>query len=260
MMRPFLSFTLAALLASSAALAAESEALPPPDLEWSFEGPLGLYDRDAMRRGLKIYREVCASCHSIGLLRYRDLRALGYTESEVKEIAGQYEVPAGPDPAGNTVDASGNLLTRPATPADAFVAPFANANAAKAANNGKVPPDLSLIAKSRISGPDYLVALLTGYGEPPAGTELAPGASYNLYFPGHQIAMPPPLSPGQVQYEDGPEATVAQMSTDVSHFLMWAAEPKLEERKNLGLKVMGYLAVLFVLMIAVKRRVWRDVH
>jgi len=243
-----------------AALPAAEIVLASPKLDWSFNGPLGAYDRAELKRGLKVYREVCATCHSLDLVRYRDLRALGMTESEIKDLAAQYQIPAEPDASGNTHDASGNPITRPALPADAFAAPFANANAAKAANNGKVPPDLSLIAKSRRGGPDYIVALLTGYTDPPKDVKPAEGTSYNPFFPGHQIAMPPPLTANQVQYEDGVDATLVQMSTDVASFLMWSAEPKLEERKRAGLKVMGYLVVFFGLVFALKRRVWSDVH
>ncbi len=231
----------------------------PPKLDWSFDGPFGTYDRDSLRRGYQVYTEVCAACHSLDLVRYRNLTALGYSEDQIKQTAARYNVPAGPNESGDTHDLEGNLLTRPALPADTFVAPFPNEQAAKAANGGKAPPELSLIAKSRIGGPNYIVALMTGYTPPPQGFDVG-SSNYNAYYPGNRIAMAPPLAEGMVSFEDGTNATVEQMAKDVAQFLMWTAEPRMEDRKRVGLKAFGFLVVFLALMIAVKRRVWSDVR
>jgi cytochrome c1 len=178
---------------------------------------------------------------------------IGIGEEEVKAIAAEYLVTDGPDE-------NGEMFDRPATPADRFVSPFPNDNAARASNNGALPPDLSLIAKARIGGPDYLHALLIGYEEAPAGVEVREGLYYNKFFPGHQIAMPPPLFEDGVEYPDGTPATVEQMAEDVTHFLAWAAEPNLEARHRTGVKVILFLLALTALAYAVKRKVWADVH
>jgi cytochrome c1 len=187
-------------------------------------------------------------------LYYRNLEALGYGEKAIQAIAAEHEVTDGPDEEGE-------MFERPARPSDRFVAPFPNPEAARAANNGALPPDLSLMTKARAGGPDYLFALLTGYEEePPEGVEFVEGMYYNPYFPGRQIAMPPPLFDDAVEYADGTPATVEQMARDVVTFLSWAAEPEMEERKRLGIKVILFLVVLTGLFYAVKRKVWSDVH
>jgi cytochrome c1 len=241
-----------AVLASGGVQAAEATH-DFPETHWSFESIFGTYDRGAQQRGFLVYKNVCASCHGLRLVAYRNLMDIGIGEDEVKAIAAEYLVTDGPD--GN-----GEMFDRPATPADRFVSPFPNDNAARASNNGALPPDLSLIAKARIGGPDYLHALLIGYEEAPPGVEVREGLYFNKYFPGHQIAMPPPLFEDAVEFSDGTPATVEQMAEDVTHFLAWAAEPNLEARHRTGVKVILFLLALTALAYAVKRKVWADVH
>lgn len=243
---------LAALLgAPTAAPAAETEA--PEAQDWPHAGPFGSYDRGALQRGLQVYTEVCAACHGLRLIAFRNLLDIGYTEDQAKAYATQFEVEAEPDEEGE-------VGTRPARLADRFVSPFANENQARASNNGAFPPDLSLIIKARGGGEDYLHALMTGYSDPPEGVELREGMEYNRYFPGHQIAMPAPLSEDAVEYADGTAATVEQMSRDVTQFLTWAGEPMMEARKRMGAKVMLFLFALTALLYLVKRKVWSDLH
>ncbi|MBX4888394.1 cytochrome c1 [Rhizobium bangladeshense] len=242
----------------------------PKQQDWSFAGPFGHYDKGQLQRGLKVYTEVCAACHSMKLVPFRTLGELGYSEAQVKAFAANYEVQDGPD-------ANGEMFTRKAVPSDYFPSPFPNAEAAAASNNGAAPPDFSLIAKARAvergfpqfvfdmftqyqeSGPDYIYSLLTGYEEPPAGTKIAQGAHYNPYFNAADVlAMPKPLSDGQVTYDDGAPATVDQYSKDVTAFLMWAAEPHLEERKRTGFMVMVFLAIFTVLIYLTKRSVYAN--
>lgn len=243
----------AAIFVSGSAFAAEGgKALK--DVSWSWEGPFGSYDRAALQRGLQVYKDVCAGCHGLRLVAYRNLSALGYDEDQVKAFAKQYEV------QNEEPNDQGEMFMRPARPSDRFVSPHANEQAARAANNGAFPPDLSLIVKARMHGPDYLYSLLSGYAEPPAGAEAMEGLSYNPYFAGNWIAMPPPLSEGAVEYGDGTKATVDQMAKDVTSFLAWASMPELEARKSIGLGVLIFLVVLTGLLIAVKKKVWSDVH
>ena len=239
------------LIGSNPAQAAD-EAAAPPSMKWSFDGLFGSFDRAALRRGFQVYTEVCAACHSLRLVHYRNLTAIGFSADQVKEIAAEFEVADGPD-------ADGEMFDRPARPSDRFVSPFPNDNAARAANNGALPPDLSLVTKSRIGGPDYIHGLMVGYKDAPDDMEMSEGMEYNMFFPGHQIAMPAPLSDEQVEYADGTEATVAQMAKDVTNFLVWAAEPELEERKRMGVKVVLFLVLLTGMLFAVKRAVWSNV-
>ena len=242
------AFVLALAGAASAAETADFDSH-----EWSFYGIFGTYDRAAVQRGYQVYSENCSSCHGLKLVAYRGLVAIGFSEAEVKAIAAQFDVTDGPDEEGEMFD-------RPGRPSDRFVSPFANDNAARSANGGALPPDLSLIVKARPRGPDYVYALLNGYAEVPADHEVADGMSYNPVFPGGEIAMPPPLFEDGVEYADGTAATIPQMAEDVVSFLHWAAEPTLEERKRVGIKVMLFLIILSGLFIAVKQKVWRDVH
>lgn len=241
---------------------------------WSFSGVTGHYDRAQLQRGFQVYQEVCAACHGMRLLRYRNLGEPGgpeFSADAVKAIAAAVEVPDGPND-------DGEMFERPGRPADAFRSPYANDNEARAVNGGALPPDLSVMAKARSipthaafaplgwardiiagyqeGGPDYLHALMTGYEDAPEGTEMAEGMHYNAAFAGHQIAMPSPLSEDLVDYTDGSPKTVDQYSRDVSAYLMWAAEPKLEERKRLGLRVLIYLIILAVLLYLTKRLIW----
>ncbi|MFQ5765554.1 MAG: cytochrome c1 [Rhodospirillales bacterium] len=245
---------LAAAMTLAAGLAVAAEGTKPPAREWSFHGPFGTYDRGAAQRGFQVYSQVCAACHSLRLVAYRNLAGIGFDEKQIKAFAAEFEVPDGPNEEGE-------MFTRPAIPPDRFAKPFANDNAARAANNGALPPDLSLITKARKGGPDYIYALLNGYvEEPPAGVTMLEGLQYNTYFPGNQIAMAPPLSEDAVEYGDGTKATVEQMATDVTTFLSWAAEPEMEERKRLGVKVLLFLIVLTAMLYALKRQIWKDVH
>jgi cytochrome c1 len=279
------------LLLGAVALGALTIALPPasataqeqeiiPRQDWTFSGLFGHYDQEQLRRGFKVYKNVCSACHSMNLLSYRNLGQAGgpdFPEAVVKAIAAEATVTDGPNDQGE-------MFERPAKPSDRFVAPFKNTKEAAAANNGAVPPDLSIIAKAREvehevawylspfemlkdifsqyqeSGSDYVYSLLTGFGEPPADFHMAPGMNYNAAFPGHQIAMPPPLSDGVVPYEDGTPTTVSQYAKDVTAFLTWASEPHMEERKKLGLRVIFYLIILTGLLYLSKRALWRKLH
>ncbi len=243
--------TLLAPAVAAPAFAAEGPKLP--SIDWSFGGIFGTFDRGALQRGFQVYSEVCAGCHSLDLLSYRNLRAIGFSDDQVKAIAAEVEITDGPDDEGE-------MFERPGSPTDRFKAPFANPQAARAANNGALPPDLSLMTKARKGGANYLHALLTGFTDAPDGVEMTEGMAYNPYFPGHQIAMAAPLSEDGVEYADKTKATVARMAIDVTTFLAWAAEPELEERKRMGIKVVLFLIVLTGLFYAIKRRVWADLH
>jgi ubiquinol-cytochrome c reductase cytochrome c1 subunit len=256
---------------------AAGERVEPPALSWSFSGPLGTFDRAQLQRGYKVFKEVCASCHGASLLRFRNLSQPGgpeFTPSQITALAATYQVKDGPND-------SGEMFERPGRAADAFPSPFANEQAARAANGGAYPVDLSVIAKARTyergfprfvfdiftqyqeQGPDYLAALLAGYKDPPPeGVTLLPGQYYNTYMPGHLIAMPKPLNDGQVEYPKGadgqPQApeTVAQYAKDVTAFLVWAAEPHLEQRKRIGMQVMAFLFIFALLLYYTKKKVW----
>lgn len=244
------------VFALSGIVHADTEAKHPEPQKWDWSGPLGKFDRRQLQRGYQVYKEVCAACHGMRLVAFRNLGEPGgpeFTEAQVKALAAAVQV--------TTVDDKGEPAMRPGTPADRFPSPYPNEQAARAANNNALPPDLSVMAKARTAGADYLHALLMGYSDPPAGFQLLPGLSYNAYFPGGQIAMPGPLtSDGQVTYApDNPAATRDQMARDVVAFLMWAAEPKMEERKQLGVQVMIFLAALSFLLFFAYKRLWRDV-
>lgn len=232
---------------------AQEETPAIPHQTWSFDGVFGTFDRGAAQRGYEVYEDVCSLCHSLNLLYYRNLEELGFTPDEVKAIAALVQVTDGPNDQGE-------MFQRPGKPSDRFKPPFANDQAARVANNGALPPDLSLIVKARKGGPDYVYAVLTGFQDAPAGFKMNTGMYYNAAFPGHQIAMPPPLSEGAVTYIDGTQATVPQMAHDVVTFLAWAADPSLETRHRVGVKVILYLVLLTALLYAVKRKVWATVH
>jgi cytochrome c1 len=223
---------------------------------WSFKPPFGTFDNAQLQRGFQVYKEVCSNCHSMQLLSYRNLGEPGgpeFSPKAVKALASQVQVTDGPNEKGE-------MFQRPAGPSDHFRSPFANAQLARLANNGALPPDLSVIAKAREGGPDYIYALLTGYREQPPGFEVAQGMHYNVAFPGHQIAMPQPLSDGVVAYTDGTKPTLDNYARDVSAYLMWAAEPKLEERHKTGTRVMIFLIVFAAIMFLAKRAVWAGLH
>ena len=250
-MRVLIAAAGALLLGATIASAAGENELP--DEDWSFNGIFGKFDKAQLQRGLQIYTEICSGCHSLRFVAFRNLAALGYNEDEIKAYAGNYEVEDGPNDEGE-------MYTRPAIPSDRFVPPFANENAARASNNGAYPPDLSLMTVARKNGHNYLFGILTGYAdEPPADVEVMEGMNYNRYFTGQQIAMAPPLYGDDVEYADGTEATMEQEAADVTAFLAWAAEPELEQRKSMGIGVLTFLGILFVMVAAVKREVWKDV-
>jgi ubiquinol-cytochrome c reductase cytochrome c1 subunit len=253
MMRVLRHLLTAAMLVGVAAPALAQEAPTPPAQKWSFDGPFGAYDLASAQRGFQVYSEVCATCHSLQYLHYRDLAGIGLTDDQIKGIAAAVTVPQGLDDQGNPKDG-------PATPADQFRSPYPNEKAARAAQNGALPPDLSLIVNAREGHADYLYALLTGFADPPPSMQMQDGMNYNKMFPGHQIAMPPPLPDGRVTYADGTTATVEQMSRDVVTFLSWAANPEMVPRKQIGWRVVLYLLLLTGLTYAVKRKVWANVH
>jgi cytochrome c1 len=270
---------LAGVAASSQAFASGGYTENPPAQKWSFAGPFGTFDRAQLQRGFKVYKEVCAACHSMKLLSFRNLGEKGgpeFSAGQIKTLAAEYKVKDGPNE-------SGEMFERPARPADRFPSPFANDEAAKAANNGAVPPDFSVIAKARTysrgfpmwvvdivtqyqeQGPDYITGLLTGYEEAPKGVHIESGLNYNKYFPGNAIAMANPLlavidDNGKANdptfYTDGTPVTREQVARDISAFLMWAAEPKLEERKQTGSKVMLWLIILAGLLYFTKQKIW----
>ncbi len=241
-------------LVAFAAPALAQETPPVPHQQWSFDGPFGTFDRAAAQRGFQVYEEVCSRCHSMNLLHYRDLAGIGYNEEEIKAIAAGKQVTDGPNDQGE-------MYQRPGRPSDGFVPAFPNEQAARAALNGALPPDLSLIVKAREGGADYVDAILNGFkAEPPPGFKLLEGMYYNEYFPGHQIKMPPPLSADQVTYADGTKATAPQMAHDVATFLTWAAEPNLDARHRMGVKVMLFLIVATGVFYAAKRKIWSRIH
>ncbi len=249
-----LSLTLVLSLAGKTMAASDHDAAVSPPQGWSHAGPMGLYDRAAAQRGLQVYREVCASCHSLDFVAFRTLDGIDFSEAEIKALAAEYEVEADPDDMGD-------VNMRAGLASDYFPSPYPNKEAAKASNNGAAPPDLSLMVKKRGGGEDYLYSILSGYRDPTAeeAVGLSDTAYFNPYMAGRVIAMAPPLSDGLVEYTDGTEATVAQMAYDVTTFLAWTAEPTMEERKRIGFQVMIYLGILCGLLFFAYRRVARRV-
>lgn len=266
---------IASILIAAAALAglsgtayAEAEKTAKP-ITYSFEGPFGKFDKAQLQRGYKVYKEVCSACHAMKLVAFRNLAdkgGPGFTEEQVKALAATFNV--------KDKNGAGEEIDRPALPSDYFPSPFPNDDAAKSANGGALPPDLSLITKARegwhgtfnqlingIGGPQYVYSLLTGFEEPPADVPKVEGKHYNPYFEnGNWISMPPPLSDGQVTFDDGAPNKVDDEARDVSAFLAWTAEPKMEERKQTGFEVLIYLVIFAGLLYAVKRKIWASVH
>jgi ubiquinol-cytochrome c reductase cytochrome c1 subunit len=232
---------------------AQDETPPLPRETWSFSGIFGGLDLAAAQRGFQVYSEVCSNCHSMNLLHYRDLAGLGLTEDQIKAVAAGVTVPLG-------VDDQGNPKTGPATPASRFKAPFPHEQAARAALNGALPPDLSLIVNAREGGANYVYAILTGFRDPPSGFKLMPGMNYNEYFAGNQIAMPQPLHDGQVTFADGSPNRIEDEARDVVTFLYWTANPDAIERKQIGVRVVLFLIFMTGITYAVKRKLWEDVH
>ncbi len=259
-MRPFLRLRLvvrlglaAAVLAGGLAGAAQAqETAKLLHYPWKFSGPFGTFDRASAQRGFEIYKEVCSNCHSLKEAYYRNLEGIGFSAAQVKAIAAGFTMPAIAD--------DGSETTRPALPSDHFHSPFANDNAARAANNGALPPDQSVLEKAREGGPNYIYSILQGYGDAPAGMKIQEGLYYNKYFPGNQIAMPPPLQAGQVTYTDGTKNTLAQEAHDITVFLTYIANPEMEQRKRIGVKIVIFLLLLTGVTYGVKRKVWADVH
>ncbi len=224
--------------------------------DWSFKGLFGKFDRSELQRGYQVYTEVCASCHSMKYLSYRNLAEKGgpeFSEAEAKAIAASFEITDGPN-------SDGEMFTRPGKLSDKFVMPYENKQAAKAANGGAYPPDMSVLIKARSGGADYIYSLLQGYEEPPAEITLDDGVYYNKYMYGNKIKMSAPLSEGIVEYSDGTQASVQQMSKDVTTFLMWAAEPHLEARHQMGFKAIVYLIILTVLVYFSMKKIWSRVE
>jgi cytochrome c1 len=264
----------ALMVAASLVTAKAAETEPPPRVKWSFSGPFGSYDVGQLQRGLKIYHEVCKACHGLTLVSFRNLAepgGPGLASAQAAAIAADYQVTDGPNEQGA-------MFQRAARLADYFPSPFPNDAAARSANNGVLPPDLSVIAKARTyerglpwfifdiftqyqeEGVDYLVALLTGYEDAPSGFTLLPGLNYNKYFPGNAIGMPKILNDGQVAYTDGTPQTADQYAKDIAAFLMWAAEPHMEARKRIGFQVMVVLIVFAGLLYFTKKKVWSTVE
>ena len=224
--------------------------------DWSFKGLFGKFDRGALQRGYQVYTEVCSSCHSMKYLSYRNLAEKGGPEfsiAEAKAIAASFEVTDGPND-------DGEMFTRPGKLSDKFVMPYDNVKAAQAANGGAYPPDMSVLVKARGGGVDYIYSLLQGYEDPPVGMNLDDGVYYNKYMYGNKIKMANQLSDGLVEYGDGTTASVEQMSKDVTTFLMWAAEPHLESRHQMGFKAIVYLIILTILVYFSMKKIWSRIE
>jgi len=224
--------------------------------DWSFKGFTGKFDRASLQRGYQVYTEVCASCHSMQYLSYRNLGELGgpeFSELEVKAIAANFEVTDGPN-------SDGEMFTRPAKPSDKFVNPYQNIQEAIVSNGGAYPPDMSVLVKARSGGANYVYSLLLGYDDPPSNIQLDDGVYYNTYMPGNKIMMPNPLSEDLVEYNDGTKATNEQMAKDVVTFLAWAAEPHLEARHRIGFKAIIYLIILTLLAYFSMKRLWSRIE
>lgn len=268
MLRSIKKIGLAALAVSAITLGGLSFASASGDnaygvkkFDWPHAGPFGKFDKAALQRGLQVYKEVCAACHSLDMVAFRELSALGYNKDEIKAFSAEYDFADG-------FDDEGEEKTRPGKPFDYFPSPFASEQEARDSNNGAFPPDFSLLAKARehlslfmpwtsVYGEDYIVGILTTYHEEaPEGVEMVEGAYFNEVFTGNQIAMAPPLFDELVEYADGTEASTEQMARDVATFMYWAAEPKMEERKRIGLKVMIFMLVLTILLYFVNKSVW----
>jgi len=272
-----LSAALTAGIVSFAAAADEGgghDTPQPPREKWSFSGPFGKFDRAQLQRGFKVYREVCQNCHGLALLSFRNLAeegGPGFSTAQAAAVAAEYKIKDGPNDAGDMFERNGR-------PADRFPSPFPNENAARAVNGGAYPPDLSVMAKARTyergfpwfifdiftqyqeQGPDYLAAIIRGYGQAPAGMTMPSGMNFNKYFPGNMIGMPPPVQEGQITYDDGTKGTIDQYARDVTAFLAWAAEPHMEARKRIGFQVFIFLIVFAGLLYFTKKKVWANAH
>ncbi len=229
-----------------------TDAEEPQKMIWAFDGMTGKFDYESIQRGFKVYKEICSACHGARLLAFRDLEQISFSEEQVKSLAAEYDIQDGPND-------NGDMFKRPGRSSDQIPGPFANEKAARAANNGALPPDLSLIIKARNAGANYVYSLLTGFQDPPEGIKLGDNMHYNQYYAGRQIAMTPPLiSEGQVIFDDGTKATIDQMAFDVVNFLQWVAEPEMEKRKSLGLRVLTFVGILIVLSYFANKAIWSD--
>lgn len=244
---------LSMILVASGAVIASTDALRPKQVKWQFNGMFGTFDRTSIQRGFQVYKEVCSVCHSLDLIAFRNLKEIGFSEPEAKEIAKGYSIQDGPNDEGE-------MFQRPGTLSDHLPPVYPNEKAARASNNGALPPDLSLIIRAREDGANHVYSILTGFGQtPPAGMIVPDTMHYNPYFSGGQIAMAPPLSDGIVTYTDGTKATIDQMAKDVVNFLQWSADPKMEKRKTTGFKVLLFLVIFTGLFYVAKKRIWHDV-
>merc|ERR1712072_251664 len=236
-----------------ASISYANDSVKIPKQNWSFENLFtSKFDKSALQRGFQVYNEVCSTCHQMTFLSYRNLQGMGYSDDVIKAFAAEGIVIDGPDDEGEMFERAGRA-------SDKFQKPYPNEQAARASNNGAYPVDLSLITSARNQGPDYVFALLTGYNTCPDDFQLYPGMIYNEYFPGKQIAMPPPLSDDIIEYQDGTPATVEQMAKDVTEFLFWAANPHMEERKSIGIKVIIFLFIFSTIMYLVNTEIWKNI-
>lgn len=225
----------------------------PKQIEWAFDGVFGKVDKPSAQRGFQVFKEVCAACHGLKRVAFRQLEGIGFSEAEIRSLAAGYTIKDGPNDMGEMFD-------RPGRPSDYFPSPYPNDKAAAAANGGAVPPDQSLLVKAREDGANYIYSLLTGYEEAPEDVTLPVGAHYNPYMDGHIIKMAPPLKDDSVTYQDGTKATLDQEARDIVNFLQWAAEPEMEERKSMGIHVMLFLGAMTCFFYLVKKRIWSDLH
>lgn len=231
---------------------AGGDAKHPKQLNWKFDGVFGSFDQASQQRGFQVYKEVCSACHSLSRISFRNLQEIGFSEAEVKALAASYLVEDGPND-------DGEMFERAGLSSDKIPSPYPNKKAAQAANGGAYPPDLSLIIKARMDGANYVHSLLSGYEDAPEGIDVPAGQYYNPYYSGGKLSMAPPLSDGQVEYIDGTEATIDQMAKDVVNFLQWAAEPEMEARKQMGIKVLLFLIVFTGFFYIAKNRVWQRI-
>ena len=256
MKKIFKLYSIIILLSLNSYSAISAEKVEYLKTDWSFKGLFGKFDRASLQRGYQVYTEVCAACHSMKYLSYRNLSEKGgpeFSVAQAKAIAASFEVTDGPN-------SDGEMFTRPGKLSDKFVMPYENVKAAEAANGGAYPPDMSVLVKARGGGVDYIYSLLQGYEEPPSGMTLDDGVHYNKYMYGNKIKMSAPLSDGIIEYSDGTNASVEQMSKDVTTFLMWAAEPSLEARHQMGFKAIVYLIILTILVYFSMKRIWSRVE
>jgi ubiquinol-cytochrome c reductase cytochrome c1 subunit len=279
MLRKAIAFAALGLALTAGAAQAAAEPQEPREVAWSFDGPLGKFDKAQLQRGYKVYREVCSACHAMDLLYFRNLGQPGgpfYDEKYKNPNDNPYVKSLAKDIQIKDIDQdTGDAIQRPGIPADRFPSPFPNEPAARASNGGALPPDLSVMAKAREGGPNYIYSLLSGFVQPPAGLTVPAGKYFNPYFAGDLssnwsgskdhvpkgglIGMPPPLAPNKVTFDDGTKSTIDQQAKDVAAFLAWAAEPKMEERKRFGLGAMIYLFFFSIILWFSYKRVWRDV-